>query len=58
MLFPDDRLTLLEVTEDVPDSLTYLVWRREGREPEVWSYLGMQSHEFANLEEYFKWQLR
>lgn len=34
MMFPNDRLTLLGVTDGVPDNLTYLVWRDD--EPEVW----------------------
>ncbi len=43
MLFRDDQLTLLEITEGVPDSLTYLIWCHEGAEPELWFCRGFES---------------
>src|SRR5262249_15731911 len=55
MLFRDDQLTLLEVSNGVPDCLTYLVWARESKEPEIWRYRGMESHRFKDLEAYLTW---
>ena len=57
MAYPDDRLTLFGVTDGVPDALTYLVWRQDGHEPEVWAYSGQYDHKFRHLEEFIRWQL-
>lgn len=57
MLFADHDLTLFSVTEDVPDNLTYLVWKG-AEEPEIWSYLGMNGHKFKNLAAYLTWLLK
>jgi len=57
MAFRDSGLTLFGVTEDVPQNLTYLVWRADGVEPEVWSYVGFDSRKFRDLEGYLKWCL-
>jgi hypothetical protein len=54
MLFSDAKLSLFGVTEDVPDSLIYLVWANSS-EPEVWTYLGMEQNRFSNLADYLKW---
>jgi hypothetical protein len=37
MLFPQSKLSLFGITEDVPDSLIYLVWSAKDSEPEVWT---------------------
>ena len=57
MVFSDRCLSLFGVTEYVPEDLVYLAWREKEREPEVWVYEGMESHNFANLEEYLRWRL-
>ncbi|MCA9032390.1 MAG: hypothetical protein KDA66_16345, partial [Planctomycetaceae bacterium] len=57
MVFPDERLTLFGVTEDVPENLTYLVWAKDDAEPEVWCYMGLASHEFSSLESFLNWRL-
>lgn len=57
MTYSDDRLSLFEVTEGVPEDLTYLVWKTDSGEPEVWVYEGFDSHRFKNLEDFFKWRL-
>lgn len=57
MLFPDDRLTLYAVTQGVPENLTYLVWGKQGGEPEVWSYVGQSAERFSDLEQYLNWCL-
>ena len=56
-LFSDRNLALFGVTEGVPDNLTYLVWCDEGKEPEIWSYVGLYSYKFDDLEGYLKWIL-
>jgi hypothetical protein len=58
MCFRDDQLTLIEVTEGVPDNLTYLVWCHGEAEPEIWSYRGFDSNRFTDLEDYLIWCLR
>jgi hypothetical protein len=59
MLFPDDRLSLLAFVPDEPTALEYLVWARDGEEPEVWTYSGMSSNSFQNLDQrleaYLRW---
>lgn len=55
MLFTDDQLTVFAVTDGVPDNLTYLVWSKDGDEPEVWRYAGLNSNRFKNLAEYLSW---
>jgi hypothetical protein len=57
-VFPDSDLTLLIVTEGVPDNLTYLVWIKSKDEPEIWSYRGMETYKFKNLASYFTWLLK
>ncbi len=48
-LIAQGDLTLFAVTQDVPDSLVYLVWQGTQEEPEIWTYLGMNTHQFKNL---------
>ena len=55
MLYPDKCLTLFGITEGVPEHRVYLVWKNEGKEPELWSYMGMEVLEFKNLEKFLKW---
>jgi hypothetical protein len=55
--FADDRLSLLGVTEGVPENLTYYVWTGKTREPEIWSYVGMETRKSKNLEAFFQWWL-
>jgi hypothetical protein len=57
MVFGDDRLTLFAITTGVPENPTYLVWGTDKVEPEVWTYAGMESCEFPDLERYLKWCL-
>lgn len=57
MTLADRCLALFGVTEGVPEDLIYLAWRKGEKEPEVWVYEGMESHNFKNLEEYFTWCL-
>jgi hypothetical protein len=54
-LYPDDQLTLFAVVDNVPDSLTYLVWANEGEEPQVWRYDGLESYRFKDLAEFLTW---
>ncbi len=57
MMLSDDRLTLFGITKGVPDNLIYLAWTKNDKEPEVWTYAGMESHHFKNLKQFFKWCL-
>jgi hypothetical protein len=57
-LFADHDLTLFSVTDGVPQNLTYLVWRLSGEEPEIWSYVGMETYKFENLAGYLTWVLK
>jgi len=56
-VFPDSQLTLFGITEGVPESLTYLIWREGQMEPDVCVYSGLNQHRFANLSEYLTWVL-
>lgn len=56
MLYPDEQLSLFGRTEDVPDSLIYLVWGTNV-EPEIWSYSGTQQIRYPNLVAYLRWCL-
>lgn len=56
MLFSDSDLSLFGTTEDVPEKITYLVWRQQ-QEPEIWSYVGLESRKFDDLGQYLRWCL-
>jgi hypothetical protein len=56
MLYSDSQLSLFGITEDVPDSLVYLVWTGS-TEPEIWLYSGMQHNRFTTLRDYFEWYI-
>ncbi|NBS91554.1 hypothetical protein EBS67_16405 [bacterium] len=55
MRFKDKDLTLFGITDGCPEDRVYLVWKNEGKEPELWSYMGMEVLEFKNLEKFFEW---
>jgi len=57
MLFGDDQLSLFVATQGVPEDLTYLVWRKDDEEPQVWECAGHDSRWFANLEAFLRWCL-
>lgn len=54
MLFPDASLGLLEVTPEVSDDLTYLVWQPNHDEPQIWRYCGRNTTKFEHLAEYLQ----
>ncbi len=51
----DSDLGLLSYTPELIDHLTYLVWTKFSREPEVWHYSGMQEDRFDDLRHYLRW---
>ena len=57
MRFKDKDLTLFGITDGCPEYRVYLVWKNEGKEPELWSYMGMEVLEFKNLEKFFESQV-
>jgi hypothetical protein len=47
--FDDASLGLFGLSLDVPDSITYLVWKEGIAEPELWLYSGTESAEFGAI---------
>jgi hypothetical protein len=56
MLYTDDQLTLFGITSGVSENVTYLVWTGR-KEPEVWTYVGMNSNQYKNLAEFLESQI-
>ena len=58
MQFQDEQLSLFGTTDGLSEDLTYLVWRSNAAEPEVWSYHGWDEHHERDLEHYLTWRLK
>lgn len=58
-LFNDKSLSLFsaEASTARRDAVTYLVWKPDLPEPELWSYSGQDCVTFPNLAEYLQWFL-
>ena len=57
MRFKDKDLTLFGITDGCPEDRVYLVWKNEGKEPEVWGYFGFDENKYKNLEKFFESQV-
>lgn len=56
--YRDDQLSVFAIGEDPSDSITYLVWRADDDEPQLWTYSGQSQSVFTDLNEKIDHELR